>query len=362
MNNNLRMGVSETFDVRQREPGEEVWVLKGTFTRHAYDKETGEYLGKESFSNNVTQAGRNALIARVIGNSQITVNGSPTAVVAYNAANAWLRLRDSGGNVITVNGNEKYFLGTSDSTPQLRAPWPDTGCRKMYWRFSDISVDVYTPHQAEFGAGSISFSLTTTLQSGGGAWGQKPNTQNWIYEYELTLEPEAGAPEAAWRYSYTVPAGISPIGAVLNTTHPLPGITMWLQRMAGVPGSPEWAESNCRLRIIDMDAGTYSNMLVSDPANAATYWHRVSLNVPPEHNQAETSLRYEFSASMGTNYEDGFGFRWQMYQIFSYTLESTTNPEQYDKPLWVGFMANFGREHDSGATWLYRWKVTLINA
>jgi hypothetical protein len=366
MKSTMSPGVHAWVDKSQPVTGD-VYRLEGRYTRIAYCRNTGRMMGRKTVTNAVTLAGRNALIHRILGTG---------SVAAYNQAGTFLRLKDNSGNVIVSGGNTKTFTG-ADQEPATRAPWPDTGCRSMFWRFSDISVDVYTPYQVEFGSGATIFSAKTDLQVGGPAWGEKPNTQNWIYEYELTISPVSGQ-EAQWRYPYDLPMAHTPEGQGNFTTSTLTGgITHFLHRLAGTAGYNAWDQSYAKIRVTSVQVVPYygdalagiATPFDADPPGA--WWKHANL-LETTHDTANSRFTWRFEMQgpgtpttnpNGTAPQDvlsGGGFYWRCVQVYHHTTDNASFPEQGKVFLWQGNALAEG-EHQTGATWFYNWQLTFTN-
>jgi hypothetical protein len=140
-----------------------------TYRVKKYDRESGELVGVAQQHNEITNDGIQRWIDILAGDS-----------TAYlDRDNSRLRVYEMDGETPVL----KFTANTSDASyPTLSTE--DVGV--ALWRWSDISVDEYDADRVVFddNRGSpIIFSQANP------ALGSKPSSQNWIYEYELTLEP-----------------------------------------------------------------------------------------------------------------------------------------------------------------------------
>jgi len=118
-----------------------------------------------------------------LGKNSITTDGKTEAVklmwglggTPFSNGNAELKLYD---NTLTLI-----------KTVACDATYPSHSYKSVVFKFSDISVDQYTVEWLYFGNGVITFS---TKQQDSSIFpapenNVKPNTQNWIYQYTLSI-------------------------------------------------------------------------------------------------------------------------------------------------------------------------------
>lgn len=135
----------------------------GRFRVVKMDRESGRKEPTNWAYNTVTEVGKNRFCRQVTG-----LDSAP-----LNQANTELVLRNGSNNIIKV-------------IPCSRAV--SHSGRFATWDFDDISVDVYTVASVEVrrtGSPAYTFSTASPAFSGGN---NKPNSQNWLYEYELELQ------------------------------------------------------------------------------------------------------------------------------------------------------------------------------
>lgn len=320
--------------VQKVDPGLRLqYRLMGRYTVRKYDRETGAFLGSQTVRNEISLAGKNEMIKLIIGSGG----------QVFSEANSWIRLRNASA-VETA-----YFAAADAGYPTLRDEWPDPDSRKAVWRWSDISVDVYEAAQAEWGNGNVTFSTTTAT-----GFGSKPNTQNWLYEYELTLAPQTGD-EDAWRYQFDAPH------ASITMLDPYPGLERFLKRMMGTAGVAAFAESAelntpgiaMRVMLAPENWGTYGTEILTDPVAAAAYWETpVYCQTAPEHDEVNASVEWVFS----TTVNDG---TWNVVQIYHHVSLNPNDPEDGVYPLWHGLESDEGTK-PSGATWNYFFEIQFI--
>lgn len=136
--------------------------LKVEFTILKYDRDTNTLVGREDFTNAVSTAGKQLFLD--------VMRGASTS--RLDTANSALHITGTGTPL------PKTFTGCDSGFPQ------SPGDRQQRWQWSDISIDEYTVSTVEVRRGALVFSSASPTFSGGNV---KPASQNWIYQYTLTI-------------------------------------------------------------------------------------------------------------------------------------------------------------------------------
>jgi len=131
--------------------------LTGTWTLERVDKRTGRTVRVDKAHNTIQSAGITEFLELCTGDS-----------TAHFDSGAFFKVYDGDP------GTEVFSAASADAAPVHLT-------EQVTWTFSDISVDTYTAARIEFGLGALTFSNASV------AFGAKPNTQNWIYRYELSI-------------------------------------------------------------------------------------------------------------------------------------------------------------------------------
>lgn len=153
------MEAREAAGLHRRGPGV-VALMHGRYRKLAVDRASGALVDVSPWQNTIQAAGIERVLDLCLGDSSDHFNQSTE-----------LRLYSDAGSTLA-----RPAMTCDSGYPSAPSP------SKMVWRWSDISVDTYTVQQARVvSPGGVVFSIANP------GWGSKPNTQNWIYEYELTL-------------------------------------------------------------------------------------------------------------------------------------------------------------------------------
>jgi hypothetical protein len=151
--------------------------MRGLYRVIKEDRTTGERAVGDWRPNAITTAGKNIFLD--------IIRGSAGSGDVYDQANSQIRIYDGspGTLVKTLTGADAAFPSIALNGANL----------EVTWEWSDISVDVYNAARIELrnragGSGNTIFSDAAP------AFGTKPNTQNWIYQYKLILTGIASAP------------------------------------------------------------------------------------------------------------------------------------------------------------------------
>lgn len=188
---------------------EELEILK-------FNRETGEKVGHEKVLNAIQTTGKDLFLDVVFGGSTTYMNQANTSLVISGTSGT---------------GTLPRTLSTADSGyPQSPA------ARQMRWQWSDISADTYTVTGVEVRRGATVFSTASPSFSGGNS---KPNTENWIYRYTVTISGGS---------QFTEPVAF---GAGGN----YPGLHWLLRRLIGDSAAVSWAS----LHLIALTSDDYNN-------------------------------------------------------------------------------------------------------
>lgn len=152
-----RSSVTQRLNRRQRREME----VEGRYRVTRYDRETGKRLGSTGWRKNTIQAaGKQLLLDLWIGDSAAHYTNASAELKLYNSSDAL----------------QATFTGADTG-------YPDHGTSgQVTWQWSDISTDQYAADRVTFSNGTTVFSDVGTT-----GWGSKPDTENWIYEYQLSI-------------------------------------------------------------------------------------------------------------------------------------------------------------------------------
>lgn len=138
--------------------------LRGTWTRHRWDRATGQYLGSDEGPNAITTAGIEELLKLMAG-----LGGT-----VFSQANSLFKVYGTGG-----------LGGAANASLSCRTGYPDhSTTAEVVWLFDDHTSATYQAEEVEMVNSSSSVVFTQKTATG---WGTKPASENWTYQYTLTL-------------------------------------------------------------------------------------------------------------------------------------------------------------------------------
>lgn len=152
--------------------------FKGVWTRFRIDRETGELLGVDQAENAIVTDGLNLFMDLLSGLSTNSMtNGNSIIELVLS----------SGTENITGNSADSGFPDHSIEEGRVR------------WEWSDISTDEYTIdtlniYQANTDIATDGIQVSST--SNPFADNSKPESENWIYRYDITMSGSGGLQSA----------------------------------------------------------------------------------------------------------------------------------------------------------------------